>query len=188
MLERWPGLDSGEATFVGELQRFCAGEIAPKAAAVDEHASFVREQLRGLAGLGVLGANLPESCGGPGISAKALLAIVETVAGACGSTVSALTAHYLATDSILLGGTEAQRATWLPGAAAGENARDIYPATGTEITAKSWQTEAAMRMLMNNLHPDVAENPHELVVYGGIGRAARTWGDFDRIVATLKDA
>lgn len=67
------------------------------------------------------------------------------------------------------------------------NLRDVYPATGTQITCKSWQTEAAMRMLMNNLHPDVAENPHELVVYGGIGRAARTWGDFDRIVAGLKD-
>ncbi|MFV1875529.1 urocanate hydratase [Nioella sp.] len=67
------------------------------------------------------------------------------------------------------------------------NIRDIFPATGTEITAKSWLTEAPMRMLMNNLHPDVAENPHELVVYGGIGRAARTWKDFDRIVASLKD-
>lgn len=67
------------------------------------------------------------------------------------------------------------------------NTRDIYPATGSEITAKSWQTEAPMRMLMNNLHPDVAENPHELVVYGGIGRAARTWQDFDRIVASLKE-
>ena len=67
------------------------------------------------------------------------------------------------------------------------NIRDIYPPTGTEITAKSWLTEAAMRMLMNNLHPEVAENPHELVVYGGIGRAARTWDDFDRIVAGLKD-
>ena len=67
------------------------------------------------------------------------------------------------------------------------NLRDVYPATGTEITAKSWLTEAPMRMLMNNLHPDVAENPHELVVYGGIGRAARTWEDFDRIVAALKD-
>lgn len=67
------------------------------------------------------------------------------------------------------------------------NLRDVYPATGTEITCKSWQTEAAMRMLMNNLHPDVAENPHELVVYGGIGRAARTWEDFDRIVAGLQD-
>jgi urocanate hydratase len=66
------------------------------------------------------------------------------------------------------------------------NTRDIYPPTGPEITAKSWLTEAPMRMLMNNLHPDVAENPHELVVYGGIGRAARTWEDFDRIVASLK--
>ena len=67
------------------------------------------------------------------------------------------------------------------------NIRDIYPPTGTDITAKSWLTEAAMRMLMNNLHPEVAENPHELVVYGGIGRAARTWDDFDRIVSGLKD-
>jgi urocanate hydratase len=67
------------------------------------------------------------------------------------------------------------------------NLRDIYPATGSTITAKSWLTEAPMRMLMNNLHPDVAENPHELVVYGGIGRAARTWDDFDRIVASLKE-
>jgi urocanate hydratase len=67
------------------------------------------------------------------------------------------------------------------------NIRDVYPATGTSITAKSWLTEAPMRMLMNNLHPDVAENPHELVVYGGIGRAARTWKDFDQIVASLKD-
>ncbi|MGB0901481.1 urocanate hydratase [Halocynthiibacter sp.] len=67
-----------------------------------------------------------------------------------------------------------------------KNTRDVFPATGTEITAKSWMTEAPMRMLMNNLHPDVAENPHELVVYGGIGRAARTWKDFDLIVDTLK--
>ncbi len=67
-----------------------------------------------------------------------------------------------------------------------KNTRDIFPPTGSEITAKSWQTEAAMRMLMNNLHPDVAENPHELVVYGGIGRAARTWKDFDMIVESLK--
>ena len=67
------------------------------------------------------------------------------------------------------------------------NARDIYPATGTELSAKSWLTEAPLRMLMNNLHPDVAENPHELVVYGGIGRAARTWQDFDRICASLRE-
>ena len=68
-----------------------------------------------------------------------------------------------------------------------KNTRDVFPATGTKLTAKSWLTEAPMRMLMNNLHPDVAENPHELVVYGGIGRAARTWRDFDQIVASLTD-
>jgi urocanate hydratase len=67
------------------------------------------------------------------------------------------------------------------------NTRDIYPATSTDLTAKSWLTEAPLRMLMNNLHPDVAENLHELVVYGGIGRAARTWADFDRICAALRD-
>jgi urocanate hydratase len=68
-----------------------------------------------------------------------------------------------------------------------KNTRDIFPVTGNELTAKSWLTEAPLRMLMNNLHPDVAENPHELVVYGGIGRAARTWKDFDMIVASLRD-
>lgn len=67
-----------------------------------------------------------------------------------------------------------------------DNSRVIRPATGSEITAKSWLTEAPMRMLMNNLHPDVAEAPHELVVYGGIGRAARDWESYDRIVETLK--
>lgn len=66
------------------------------------------------------------------------------------------------------------------------NIRDIFPDTGPDITAKSWLTEAPMRMIMNNLHPDVAESPHELVVYGGIGRAARTWQDFDMIVDSLK--
>ncbi len=66
------------------------------------------------------------------------------------------------------------------------NIREIRAARGTELTARSWMTEAPLRMLMNNLDPDVAENPNELVVYGGIGRAARTWADFDQIVATLR--
>jgi len=63
--------------------------------------------------------------------------------------------------------------------------RTVRAPRGSALTAKSWVTEAPLRMLMNNLDPEVAENPHELVVYGGIGRAARTWEDFDRIVATL---
>src|SRR5688572_5707910 len=67
-----------------------------------------------------------------------------------------------------------------------DNARIIRAPRGAEITAKSWLTEAPLRMLMNNLDPEVAEKPHELVVYGGIGRAARDWDSFDRIVAALK--
>ncbi len=66
------------------------------------------------------------------------------------------------------------------------NARTIRARTGTEIKAKQWTTEAAVRMLMNNLDPDVAEDPHALVVYGGIGRAARNWESFDKIVETLE--
>ena len=67
-----------------------------------------------------------------------------------------------------------------------DNARTVRAARGPELSAKSWLTEAPMRMLMNNLDPDVAEKPGELVVYGGIGRAARDWESFDRIVATLR--
>ena len=67
-----------------------------------------------------------------------------------------------------------------------DNTRVIRPATGTELSAKSWLTEAPLRMLMNNLHPDVAERPEELVVYGGIGRAARDWESYDKIVETLR--
>ncbi len=67
-----------------------------------------------------------------------------------------------------------------------DNARVIRAPRGTELSAKSWLTEAPLRMLMNNLDPDVAEKPEELVVYGGIGRAARDWDSYDRIVATLK--
>jgi urocanate hydratase len=67
------------------------------------------------------------------------------------------------------------------------NIRDVRAPRGNTLNAKYWTTEAPLRMLMNNLDREVAENPNELVVYGGIGRAARTWEDFDRIVASLKD-
>jgi urocanate hydratase len=67
-----------------------------------------------------------------------------------------------------------------------DNSRVIRSPHGSELSAKSWLTEAPLRMLMNNLDPDVAEKPGELVVYGGIGRAARTWEDFDRICASLR--
>lgn len=64
---------------------------------------------------------------------------------------------------------------------------DIKAPTGSTISTKSWLTEAPLRMLMNNLDPEVAENPNELVVYGGIGRAARDWASYDQIVASLTE-
>ena len=67
-----------------------------------------------------------------------------------------------------------------------DNSRTIRSPHGSDLSAKSWLTEAPLRMLMNNLDPDVAENPHSLVVYGGIGRAARNWQCYDRIVETLR--
>src|SRR6201996_972408 len=67
-----------------------------------------------------------------------------------------------------------------------DNTRVVRAPRGSALSAKSWQTEAPLRMLMNNLDPDVAERPEELVVYGGIGRAARDWNAFDKIVETLK--
>ncbi|OGT30871.1 MAG: urocanate hydratase [Gammaproteobacteria bacterium RIFCSPHIGHO2_12_FULL_35_23] len=67
-----------------------------------------------------------------------------------------------------------------------DKTRHIKAPTGTTLQAKSWLTEAPLRMLMNNLDPNVAEKPEELVVYGGIGRAARDWACYDKIIATLK--
>ena len=66
-------------------------------------------------------------------------------------------------------------------------ARSVRAPRGTDKTCKTWQAEAAMRMLMNNLDPEVAEKPEQLIVYGGSGRAARSWADFDRIVGALKE-
>jgi urocanate hydratase len=75
-----------------------------------------------------------------------------------------------------------------PGSAASRSlgARPVRAPRGSTLSARSWLTEAPLRMLMNNLDPEVAENPDELVVYGGIGRAARDWASFDAIVATLR--
>jgi urocanate hydratase len=68
-----------------------------------------------------------------------------------------------------------------------EGARPVRAPRGTSLTARSWQTEAPLRMLMNNLDPEVAERPDDLVVYGGTGRAARSWKAFDAMVRTLTE-
>lgn len=119
MSDTWHMLSEEERLFCDVLERIVKERIAPRAAETDESAAFVHEQLATLAEAGMLGANLPEEHGGSGVSASALLRAVEIVAGGCGSTASALTAHYLATDSILIGGTDTQKAEWLPKAATG---------------------------------------------------------------------
>ena len=63
--------------------------------------------------------------------------------------------------------------------------RPVRATRGTTLTTRSWQTEATLRMLQNNLDPDVAERPDDLVVYGGTGKAARDWASFDAICRTL---
>src|ERR1700743_218321 len=68
-----------------------------------------------------------------------------------------------------------------------EGARTVRAPRGTTLSARSWQTEAPLRMLMNNLDPDVAERPDDLVVYGGTGRAARSWASYDAIIRTLTE-
>ena len=68
-----------------------------------------------------------------------------------------------------------------------DSTRTVRAPRGVEKTCKSWLTEAAYRMIQNNLDAEVAEHPHALVVYGGIGRAARDWASFDRILETLKE-
>ena len=120
MSDEWYMLAEEERLFCDVLARICAERIATKAAETDETSRFVHEQLAILGEAGMMGANLPEAYGGSDISAFALLRAVAIVARACGSTASALTAHFLATDSILVSGTEAQKRHWLPKAASGE--------------------------------------------------------------------
>ncbi len=118
--DEWHMLNDEERMFCDVLERICAEKIAPLAHQTDENSAFVHDQLKTLGDAGMMGANLPEEFGGSEISAPALLRAVALVAGACGSTASALTAHYLATDSILIGGTRAQKEHWLSLAATGE--------------------------------------------------------------------
>lgn len=111
-------LTDEERTFLAMLSRLCAEKVAPIATETDETGQFVHRQLNLLAEIGLMGANLHAPYG-PGISAQCLLSAVEIIAAACGSTASAVTAHFLATDSLLLGGTEALRQKYLPRAAEG---------------------------------------------------------------------
>ena len=113
------GLNDSDLAAVEAVRRVVEQVLAPLARDTDLRSEFPTRQLTALAELGVLGLNLPQQWGGPGLSVHALAACVEAIGAACGSSASALTAHYLATDAVLIGGDDAQRARYLPQAAAG---------------------------------------------------------------------
>ncbi len=113
-------LNSEEQAVISQIERFSGEVLAPAAAALDAKGQFATLHRAALAEMGIMGMNLPETYGGIGLSGPALYGAVEAIAGACGSTASMLTAHFLATDSLLLGGDEALKQRFLPAAAAGE--------------------------------------------------------------------
>ena len=110
-----------ECAVIEQIERFCTEIIAPQAKRLDEDSLFATLHLPAMADMGLMGMNLPENMGGIGLSGPALYAAVEAVAGACGSTASMLTAHFLATDSILLGADDDLKNRILPDAAAGKS-------------------------------------------------------------------
>ena len=113
-------LNNEEQAVTTQIERFSNEVLAPAAAAIDAKSQFATLHRAALAEMGIMGMNLPEMYGGIGLSGPALYCAVEAVAGACGSTASMLTAHFLATDSLLLGADEVLKQRLLPAAAAGE--------------------------------------------------------------------
>ncbi|QJP11022.1 acyl-CoA dehydrogenase family protein [Pseudomonas multiresinivorans] len=113
-------IDATELAIVDSAERVCRDVLAANAQRYDEEEAFCAESLQALGELGFMGINLPETYGGFGIGSLAMSRVVEAVSAACASTASSLTAHFLATDSILIGGTEEQRQEWLPRCASGE--------------------------------------------------------------------
>lgn len=165
MSDAWD-MPEDERTLVDTVRRFAIAELEPAAAAIDEDARFIHDHLPKLAGLGLMGLNLPEAYGGAGVSAHALFACVGEVAAACGATGSVLTAHYLATDAILHGGDEAQRRKYLPALAsgqlgafaltepgAGSNPADM--STRAERTDVGYRLRGAKQFISNAAHADV---------------------------------
>jgi len=115
-----PAFSDEDRAVYDAVQRYAQQRLAPHASALDEQSEFAARHVPGLAELGVMGMNLPEAWGGPGASPLALMLAVEAIAAACGSTASMVTAHFLASDAILLGGDDALRRRYLPRAAAGD--------------------------------------------------------------------
>jgi alkylation response protein AidB-like acyl-CoA dehydrogenase len=114
-------MQEADRSVIEAIDAFCRNVLEPHAAAIDAEAAFATCHLAALADIGLIGLNLPETFGGSGVNAFTLFEGTAKVAGACASTASMVTAHWLATDSILHGGDDAQRKRWLPPAATGKS-------------------------------------------------------------------
>lgn len=148
------------------VARLAAQRIRPRAHVIDETGNFVSEHLPALAAMGVMGLNLPERWGGPGTSATALYLCIEHLAAACASTASMVTAHYLATDAILIGGSDEQRARLLPPAASGRRLGAFAltePRAGSnpgDMTSRAirdgngWRLSGVKHFISNAAHAD----------------------------------
>jgi alkylation response protein AidB-like acyl-CoA dehydrogenase len=113
-------MDGADQSVVAAIEEFCRNVLEPRAAAIDAEGKFATCHLTALADIGLMAFNLPDIWGGAGVNAFTLFEGTAKVAGACGSTASMVTAHWLATDSILHGGDDAQRKRWLVPAASGK--------------------------------------------------------------------
>lgn len=114
------GVSADDQTIADAVARFASEQLAPRAQQIDEEAASATCHVPGLAALGVMGMNLPERFGGAGVTPTAMLLSLVAVSRACAATSSMIGAHYLGTDAVLIGGSDAQRADWLPRCASGE--------------------------------------------------------------------
>jgi alkylation response protein AidB-like acyl-CoA dehydrogenase len=114
------GVAEDDQTLADAVGRYAAEAIAPRAQEIDEHELSATCHVPGLAALGVMGMNIPERFGGPGVSPTAMLLSLVEISKACAATSSMIGAHYLGTDAILIGGNDSQREKWLPKCAEGE--------------------------------------------------------------------
>jgi alkylation response protein AidB-like acyl-CoA dehydrogenase len=114
------GVTDEDQALADAVERFAQAELAPKAAALDASEGSVTCHVKALAELGVMGMNIPQRWGGPGVSPTGMLLALVEISRACAATSSMIGAHYLGTDALLIGGDESQHATWLPQAASGE--------------------------------------------------------------------
>ena len=114
------GVTEEDQALADAVERFAQAELAPHAADMDATGGSVTRHVKALAELGIMGMNIPQRWGGPGVSPTGMLLALVEISRACAATSSMIGAHYLGTDALLIGGDETQHATWLPQAANGE--------------------------------------------------------------------